>query len=265
MIIASRMVRDRRRSIVWWSFGIVAYVLMSVSLYPSLKKQPSFQELAKDLPPAVKALFSISDVIPLTSPAGYMQGRVFGIVPVLFMVLAIGLGAAAIAGSEQEGTLELLLSNPVTRQRVLTERYLAMVAIVLIVTAVFSVSVVLLAWPFGALEGVPLTGIGAACVGAMLLGLLHGTLAFTVGAVSGRRSLANGVAAAVGVGGYLLQGLIGVSDSLRPLRLVTPWHWYLGRNMLAQGVAPDALLAPIAVCAVLFPVALIAFSRRDLR
>ena len=50
--------------------------------------------------------------------------------PLLLLVFAIGLGARAIAGSEQEGTLELLLSNPVTRRTVVAERYLAMVGMI---------------------------------------------------------------------------------------------------------------------------------------
>ena len=37
MILAARLVRDRRRSLLWWSVGIVGLVLFTVSLYPSLK------------------------------------------------------------------------------------------------------------------------------------------------------------------------------------------------------------------------------------
>ena len=266
MKLAVRMIRDRRRSLIWWSVALVALVLMNVALYPTIEGQAEFDRLITEMPPALKALFGISDVVPLTSPAGYLQGQFFGnLLPVLLVVFGIGLGAAAIAGSEQDGTLELLLSNPVTRPQVLRERYVAVIAMLGVVTAVFSVSVYVLSLPFGAVEGIPLVGLAAACLGAFLIALLHATVAFTAGALTGRRAVAIGVAAALAVGGFFLQGIVGLSDVIHPLRLVTPWHWYLGRNMLAQGVAPDALLAPIAVCAVLFPIALIAFNRRDLR
>jgi ABC-2 type transport system permease protein len=86
-----------------------------------------------------------------------------------------------------------------------------------------------------------------------------------VGAATGRQAAASSSATVVAVVGYLLQGLVGLSDAVRPLRLVSPWHWYLGRNMLAQGVAPDALIVPVVLSAVMFGAGAAVFLRRDLR
>lgn len=67
------------------------------------------------------------------------------------------------------------------------------------------------------------------------------------------------------VAGYLVQSLLGLTDALRPLRFLTPWHWYLERNMLAEGAAPAAVVIPVLVSAVLLGVGWAAFLRRDLR
>ncbi|MBW3580456.1 MAG: ABC transporter permease subunit [Actinobacteria bacterium] len=48
--------------------------------------------------------------------------------------------ARAIAGSEEEGTLELLLANPVTRGAVVARRYLTLVAMLGGLTLVFALS-----------------------------------------------------------------------------------------------------------------------------
>jgi ABC-2 type transport system permease protein len=266
VILAARLIRDRRRSLLWWSAGIVGLVLFTVALYPSLKGEESFNEVIEQMPEALRAMFGLDTAIPLTSPPGYLQGRLFGsMLPLLLIVFGIGLGARAIAGSEQDGTLELLLANPVTRGTVVVERYLAMVAMIAGLTAVFALSLLALAAPFGALEGVPLTGLAGAVAGVFGIALLHATLAFGVGAATGRRALALSSATVVAVAGYLLQGLIGLSDIIRPLRFISPWHWYLGRNMLAQGVAPDAIIVPLVLSAVIFVAGAGAFLRRDLR
>ena len=266
MIVATRFIRDHRRSLLWWSVGVVALVLFTVSLFPSLKGEEALDEVIAQMPEALRAMFGLDTAIPLTSPAGYLQGRLFGsLLPLLLIVFAVGLGTRAIAGSEEQGTLELLLSNPVTRRTVVGERYLAMVAMITGLTAVFALSLVLLAVPFGALDGVPLSGLAGATAGVFGIALLHGTIAFGVGAATGRRALALSSATVVAVAGYLAQGLLGLSDAIRPLRFVVPWHWYLGRNMLAQGVAPDAIIVPIVLSTAIFAAGVTAFLRRDLR
>jgi ABC-2 type transport system permease protein len=69
----------------------------------------------------------------------------------------------------------------------------------------------------------------------------------------------------VAVAAYLAQGLLGLSDAIRPLRFVVPWHWYLGRNMLAHGVAPDAIVIPLVLSTAIFAGGAVMFLRRDLR
>jgi ABC-2 type transport system permease protein len=266
MIVASRLVRDRRRSLLWWSVGVVGLVLFTVALYPSLKGEESLNEIVEQMPETLRSMFGMDTAIPLTSAPGYLQGRLFGsLLPLILMVFGIGLGARAIAGGEQDGTLELLLANPVTRRTVVVERYLALVAMVGALTAVFAVSLVVLAAPFGALDDVPVSGLAGAVAGVFCITLLHATLAYGVGAATGRRALALSSATVVAVVGYLLQGLVGLSDVIRPLRFISPWHWYLGRNMLAQGVAPDAIVVPLVLSAVIFAAGAGAFLRRDLR
>jgi ABC-2 type transport system permease protein len=211
-------------------------------------------------------MFGIDDVIPITSAAGYLHGRLFStFLPLLLLIFGIGLGAGAVAGSEQDGTLELLLANPVTRRRVATERYAATLALLAALTVVFVLVLLGAGAAFGALEGVSLVGLVAASAGAFCLAALHTTIAFTVGAVSGRRPHALGVATAIAVAGYLVQGLLGISEALRPLRFAVPWHWYLGRNMLAQGIAPDAIAVPLGLSIALFALGIAGFARRDLR
>lgn len=122
-----------------------------------------------------------------------------------------------------------------------------------------------LALPFGALDGVSLPGLAGATAGVFGLALLHASVSFAVGAATGRRTWTLAAATTLAVGGYLLQGALGLSEAIQPLRFVTPWHWYLGRNMLAEGVAPDAVVIPLVLAAGLYVLGAFAFERRDLR
>jgi ABC-2 type transport system permease protein len=266
MTVALRMIRDRRRSAGWWLLGLLALVVFTIALYPSVKDQTEIEDLMANLPAAFRTMIGYETAVPLTSPAGYLQARMFStIAPVLLVVFGISLGAQAIGALEESGRLEPLLANPVTRTRVAVERYLAGVALLVLLTAVFATATLALASAVDALGGVRLTGLLGACTAAGALALLHLSLAYTVGAGTGRRGPAVGVAAAVAVGGYLVYSLLSLVDALAPLRYATPWYWYLQRNMLAHGVPLSAIAVPIGLSAILLALGLLLFRRRDLR
>ena len=265
MTILRRFAKDRRRSVVGWFIGISAYVLLQNAFYPSMKDQPDLSRLMEDLPEGVKAMFGLSGDVPLISPAGWLQGQVFSLMPVLLIIFAISLGARALATSEEDGTLELLLANPVRRQRVAAERLGALTVLTVVLGAAASAFTLATAPLLQLTEGVSMPGYMAATWGMIGLGLLFGALSFAVGAFTGRRSLAIGVSAAAAVATYTINGLAQSVQAARGLRFFSPFYWFLSRNMLAQGVAIEAMLLPIAFAALFAAVGYFGFLGRDLR
>ncbi|MGH8990102.1 MAG: ABC transporter permease subunit [Acidimicrobiia bacterium] len=265
-VVLARYLRDNRRSAGWWALGMFALVAFTVAFYPSVKDNASFDQLFEDLPDAVRALVGAQEGIPLTSPPGYLHGRLFAImVPLLLVTFGVGHGAKAIGGSEADGTLELLLANPVTRRRVVAERFAALVLLLVSVTAVLTVSLVVLSPAVGLLQGVRITRLLGAAAAAFAIALLHGTLAFTVGCAVGRPAPAVAVATAAASAGYLLQSLAAASGGFGSVEALSPWHWYLDRNVLAQGLAGGAVAAPVVLAGLLFAAGAWRFGRRDLR
>jgi ABC-2 type transport system permease protein len=266
VIVAARMLRDRRRSSLSWALGLLSLVAFTVALYPTIKDQESFDTVMRDLPESVKVLVGYDAAVPVTSPAGYLHGRLFALLaPIVVIVFAVGAGSEAIGGSEEAGTLEPLLANPVTRTRVLVERYAVVVGLLTGLVAMFAASILALGTPTGAVKGVALTRVLGACAAMLALALLHGTVAFAVGAAVGRRGPAVATATVLAIAGYLLQSLVAASPSVRVLRFFTPWHPYLDRNVLAYGVSWPAVVVPAALSIVLVLAGHAVFVRRDLR
>jgi ABC-2 type transport system permease protein len=264
-LVLGRYLHDHRRSAGWWALGMAGLVLFTVAFYPTVKNNASFDQLFADLPPAVRALVGAQEGIPLTSPPGYLQARLFAImVPVLLLVFGIGAGAKAVGGAEADGTLELLLANPVTRLRVAGERYLAVVVLLGVVTGALIVSLIATAPLVGLLDGVTLPRLVAAGAAGYFIGLLHATVAFAVGCAVGRPAPAVAVTTSLAAAGYLVEGVAAASTGLGPLQAISPWHWYLDRNILVEGLAPVAVVAPVLASVVLYAVCAFLFKRRDL-
>ena len=264
-VVFARFLRDTRRSMAWWALGMVALVVFTVAFYPSVKGNEAFDKVFDDLPQTVRTLVGAQEGVALTSPPGYLHGRLFSVmVPVLLVTLGIGLGARAIGGSEGDGTLEFLLAQPVTRSRVVAERYITVVVVLFTVSATLTVALLGFGPLVGLLDGIAIFQLLGANSAVFCLALLHSTLAFAVGCATGRAGPAVAVATSVAAGGYLLQGVAAVSGGLPPVEGLSPWHWYLDRNVLVDGLAPAAVIGPVVVAGLLFAVGCWLFNRRDL-
>jgi len=266
VIVASRFELDQRRSNLAWGLGIVAVMVVTAAFWPSIEGTASLDEVIDDLPASLRAMIGSQAGVSLGSPPGYLNARVFAtLLPVLLTVYGIGRGARAVAGSEEDGTLELILANPVTRSRVLAERGLAAFGFLVALGGVAFLALLALGAPVGLLDGVSVLRVLAACCGLTVLAAFHSAIAFAVGAATGRHGLAVAAAATVAVAGYLLAGLLATSDDLRWLRVISPWHWLVSRNVLVQGTPLVPLLTEIAIGGALIAAGARRFNRRDLR
>jgi ABC-2 type transport system permease protein len=184
------------------------------------------------------------------------------LLPVLLLVYAIGAGARAIAGEEESGTLDLLLSTPIRRSRVLLDKLWAMVGASLMLATLAWLSIVAIGRPFGLTVG--LVNLAAAAVNLLLLGVAFGSIALAVGSVTGTKAMAIGVTSGLALITFIVRTLAPSVPAIKPLRLLSPFFYYAGHKPLSNGFngADVAVLAGIAVVAAL--VALVAFDRRDL-
>jgi ABC-2 type transport system permease protein len=258
-----KTLRDIRRSLLWWGLGLAGLVAMMVSVYPTVRANPDLNKLVQQYPEALKAFISFGGEVDYTSGPGYLGSELFSfMIPLLFLVAAIGAGARAIAGEEEKGTLDLLLANPVSRRRVLLEKLGALVLELLALGAVLWIS--LLIGSSAATMKVSAANLGAGAAAATLLAAAFGTIAVLIGAASGKRGLAAGVCAALGVASYVVNSLAPLVSALKPLQEVSPIHYYTASDPLRHGLdaAHVGVLAGIAIVAGALAVA--AFDRRDI-
>lgn len=251
---------ERRHGLLFWSLGAGLLVVAVLSVWPSVHDE--YAKLVQNYPETLLAFLGV-DKAGLASAPGYLQAELFGLmVPLMLVGYAIAAGSATIAGEEERGTLEILLAQPVSRVRVVLEKYAAAVTALAILTVAFSV-VLLIATPAFDLR-VGVIDELAATVSAFLLAAMFGAIALALGCATGRRTLAAGGASALAVGAYLLTSLAGLVEGLRRFRPLSPFWWYSGNNPLIHGLSllHASLLLAVAICAI--AIAVFTFARRDI-
>ncbi len=259
--VFAKTLRDQRKALAWWTLGFVGTVFMYAAFWPNVRDNAAtFTQYLEDFPDFIRNLMGEVD---FGTPEGYLQSELFSFLgPILLLVYAIGAGARATAGEEEAGSLDLLLSVPIRRRRVLLDKFWALlVASLWLVLSVWLATVLL----GPAFELRPdLEGFTAACLMLFLLGLAFGTASMAVGAWTGSKSLAVGVPGGVALITFLLSTLAPSVDWLEPYRVLSPFYYASDPVPILHGVdvAHAGVLLGITVVALL--VALIAFERRDL-
>lgn len=263
--VTRRELADRRRALGFWVLGIAGYVGFIIAFYPTVRDQADrFNEMVASYPEAMLDLFTGGSALDFASPAGFLNTYLFAsMIPIMVLVLTIGLGAQTIAGQEGAGSLELLLSYPLSRSSIVLQK----VAVLVVETSVIGgviVVLLLLGGPLVSLE-LPVGNLVLATVAMVLLAVDFGLVALAVGAASGRKALASGAASGLAAATYLVNTLGASWDWLRPARRVSPFYWATAGSPLADGVPVGHLLVLLAVGAAATVVAVVGFDRRDLR
>ena len=257
--IVRNVMHGQRRALLGWGGAVAAVSVMYTSFYPSMGGGEEMQALLDSMPEGfVEALGY--DVVG--TAAGYVQSTVYGILgPILLLVFGIATGARLVAGQEEDGTLELEFTAPVSRAQVYAERLGVVWADLLLLVAVMTGITWLITLALD--MDVPVGSLVAVALPLLLLAGGFATLAFTIGAASGRRGLAIGVTAGLAVVAYMLNA-IGPSAHVEWMSAVSPFGWYIGGDPMLAG--PDvAGLVQLAVVPVAAAVAgWVGFRQRDL-
>lgn len=252
---------DQRRALIGWSLSLAVLVAMYAAIWPSLRNQPSMSDFLNQLPKAMRSLFAASGA-DMSTPTGYVQVELLAFMgPLLLIIYAINVGVSAIAGEEDRHTLDLLLASPVSRTRIILEKFGAMTVGATLIGAVTGVA--LLGEGSLASMTLPAGGVAAAMMHMTLLALVFGTMALAVGAASGNPALSRAVPAVVAVIAYVVNGLASVVSWLKPAQKFSPFYQYSGHDPLRHGLSWTAILVAVATIVVLAAIAVAAFRRRD--
>lgn len=259
--VFTKTVRDLRWPTFWVSLGCGVMTAYFAILFPTYSKLFDLNAMLEKMGPAVKLLgASLGDASTLI---GFLHIELFSmILPAAMVAFAAGMASGFTAGEESRGTIDVLLSYPVSRSRVVLEKWLA------IVLACIVAAVVL--WAF-ALTGAAISAsalppdrLGAALVMLVLLGLAFADIALAISAFSGNRGAAIGVTVALMVAMYLIDALSSIVDGLGAIRPLSLFRYYMGGDPLRNGLNLGDAAVLAAVVAVFLAIAVVAFERRDL-
>ncbi|MGM0372294.1 MAG: ABC transporter permease [Halobacteriota archaeon] len=116
------------------------YLALLVWLFPSIEAAgTSFEEYAQALPESLQAAFAIESI---TTIEGFLAAEIYQFIWILMLGLYVTyLGGGLIAGDVESGRIDLLLAAPVSRIRVVVEKFGSLLVPILAINVLMPVVV----------------------------------------------------------------------------------------------------------------------------
>jgi ABC-2 type transport system permease protein len=247
---------DRRRSVLAWGLPLGLMSAFIVAIFPSV--EDSISKAVEGYPQGLKEAFGIGQ---LSNVEQYLQAEMLSlIVPLAMGYLAVRAIASGLTGAAESGRLDVLLSAPVSRSRLVAAGFLATaaeLAVVLLVTGL-------------------LTGLGSVLSGAGLdagaaaegfanvwpLALLFAGFGAIATGFSLRTSVVTGSVAGLLVAMYVIDLVGRLDPDLSGLRYLSVFKYY--GNAIEEGIDPLAFAGVTLAACLLAALGAWLFERRDL-
>ena len=255
---------DERWAMTCWASGLGLFAAMMIAFFPSIRGNADFNVMLESYAEDLMALFGLTELTDVTSAVGFLNAELFGFMcPLLFVIHGVVQGSGAIAGEEGRGTLEILLTEPISRGKLVAQKAAAMVTNSVVLGLVLWAVLVI-----GALAidmEVSVAHLAAVTFSTVLLGVTFGALAFCAGCFTGKRSTSVAIVSGVAVVTYLLNAASGIVSYMQVAKWLSPFFYYNGANPLANGLHPGHTAVLLATIAMLLGAGYLGFTRRDLR
>jgi ABC-2 type transport system permease protein len=255
--------RSRKWSIIWWGVGVSMLIFVTLIFYPTIhSQQDQLNKSLSGLSDETVALFS--DTKNFFSPVGYLSSQIFYLLlPLILGILSIGLGSSLVGREEKEGTIELLLSRPISRMKLIV----AKAATGVLIVSVVGVLAGLLTAGMSKLVGLdaPAWNILLTAIASTLVAVSFGSVAFMVTMLGrGAKSASVGLAALYALGGYIIASLSTNVSWLRVPAKVFVFNYYKSAEILQGTYNWANMLFVIGVIVVCGLISRVAFNKRDL-
>lgn len=248
----------RRNAILGWSLGLCFFPLVYIGIYPSVAEQMA--GLA-DL-----ELYKAMGMSLGTFP-DWVGSILIVFMPLIASIYAIINGTGTLAGEEQDGRLEMIVTLPLPRWQIVTAKAMALAissVIMFLVVAVVSVFV------FQSIESQIESNLAAidlfnAVMSAYPLVFAVGMIGLFLGAFAPSRRIAGTISAVVLVVGYFGNNLANSTTALEPF---VPFFLFTYLDASSQAVMEGQqtgdILVLITVGLVSFALAVFCFQGRNL-
>ena len=249
----------------YWKITLILTILFMIISAMYAGMYPAFKDVLADLGPGFTESFNfLPNAEDITSYVGFLNIELYQIFWMLIFGILISFVAASMISKEIEGkTIDLLMSNPVSRKQVVLEKYIGLIPLILIVN--FAAMLVLMGITLGTNEELNFRYLFLTHVVSIPYFLAVAGVGIFISVIIDEKMKASIIMIAVLVGMFVLRSISLMIPDYKNLGLVSLNNYFNPYDVLKEGNVDTVgviILVVVALECILF--AMLYFERRDI-
>ncbi|MBA2871083.1 ABC-2 type transport system permease protein [Anoxybacillus calidus] len=223
-MIFKRELKRNLKSLIIWSIVLSGLILMTLSIFPQFaEQQKEMTKLLEAYPEPIKKAFGMNE-LNMGDLMGFYGVEIYMMTTLLGSIYSAILASNILAKEENEKTIEFLLSKPVTRSRIVTEKLLAVFVNILILNGVSTITS-MIGFQFAKESDVPIDTFSLLIVATILLHWTFGAIAFMLSSILKKTRSILSVSLGVVLAAYFMNVMAGISEDLEFLKYFSPFKY----------------------------------------
>jgi ABC-2 type transport system permease protein len=262
--IIKRTIKDRWMIFLIYIIAASAFLFMHTSIFPSFKDQQiDISKMLESMPKGFIDAFGLQDY-DMSKFENYISGEEFSLIwPLLLLIMSISLAGGAIAAEVEKGTIEVLLSQPISRSKLYVARYISGLILIIGFVAITIILLILMAKAFGI--SVEISRFFTLAFVALLFAWAIYGIAMFLSSIFSDRGKVYFICAGLLFVMYAINIVSGLKENLKDLKYLSFFHYYVPNDLLIRNHLDTTSVWVFVSVAIVFSVAgLIVFNRRDI-
>lgn len=263
--LITQTIKKKRNTLLVYVLISIALTWMFTALYPDMAKEADKLNIVFEHYPEkfVKA-FDVDMQSFLASLEGFLAAENYSIMwPIILIILVLSLGASSIAGEIEEGTIEILLSQPVSRLKIFFGKYIAglVVSLSFVWFSIFAVV------PLAVLYNIDyqLKNYFTIAILGSLLAIAIFSMSMMFSAAFSTKGKVASLPAGILIFMYAANIIANFKESLQDLRLLSFFHYFDHNKALLYGnINKSAIFVFLGVSIICTLIGALWFEKRDI-
>ena len=258
-------IKERKWSVIIYSAMSVLFLWLYVALFPSLQAQTqALTDVLKTMPEGLlKALGSAPSQLSNFTLEALLNSKQFSIVFQLFAaILAFGIAASDLSGEIENGTIEFLLSQPVSRLKIYFSRFISGLILLAVFVALSTLSVIPIAAAYH-VAYVPSVYFKLFFDGLLFAMALY-SFAYFLSAMFSSKGKVVGISAGLLVVMYAAFIVSALKESLDKIKYFSLFHYFPGDILNTGTIDKLGVLIFLIIIIVFTGLGAIVFKNRDI-